>query len=124
MEKEVINRYITNFRRHIAPFTKKDVSVKATVYPYINGALVVFEMKLNASSNTEYKSESDNMQEAMKKSDLFDNPKEATEIKSKIIWGRNLVVIIKCSDNELWTENAAKADVNALMESIAEKKAS
>ena len=120
MERETINRYITNFRRYIAPYTKKDVSVKAIAYPYTNGALIVFEMGFNSSSNTDYKSESESMQEAMKKTNLFDNPEQASEISSKVIWSRNLVVVIKCNEGSYWSEKAAKNDVDNLMKSIEE----
>lgn len=121
MEKDTINRYITNFRRFIAPFAKEDVSVKAVAYPYSGGAIVVFELGINASSNTEYKSSSETMQEAMKKTNLFDTPEDATEItSSKMLWFKNYVIVIKADEESLWSDKAARKDVDNLLKSIEE----
>lgn len=120
MEKDTINKYILNFRRLLAPYIKKDVSIKAIVYPHTHGAIIVFKMDFNASNNTEFKSDSETIQEAMKKSNLFDSPDDANEIQSKVIWTKNLIIIIKNDEEEFWTDKYANRDVNNLVKSIEE----
>ncbi|WP_333615551.1 hypothetical protein [Bacteroides pyogenes] len=119
MERDIINRYVINFKRFIAPFTKEGVSIKTSIYPYTDGSIIVFEMDFNASGNTEYKSNSETMQEAMRKTQMFDHPEHATSISNtKLIWKDNIVVVIKSDKTSLWDEDAALSDVNNLISSI------
>lgn len=120
MEKDTINKYILNFRRSLAPYLKEDVSIKAIVYPHKYGAIIVFKMDFNASNNTEYKSDSETIQEAMRKSNLFDSPDDANDIQSKVIWTQNLIIIIKNNEEEFWTNEYANRDVSNLVKSIEE----
>src|SRR3712207_7959419 len=85
MERDIINRYVINFKRFIAPFTKEGVSIKTSIYPYTDGSIIVFEMDFNASGNTEYKSNSETMQEAMRKTQMFDHRSEehTSELQSR-----------------------------------------
>lgn len=122
MERELIGRYIANFRRFISPFTKDGVSVKATAYPYKHGGIVVFKMNFEGHSSTEFRAESESMQEAMRMTELFDKPEDATTITStKIVWEGNTVIIIKGESQMLWDERASKTDVDNLLRSIEEK---
>lgn len=123
MEKDLINRYIINFRRFVAPYTKEDVSIKAVVYPYTNGAIIVFQLDFNSSNNTDYRSLSSSMQEAMKRTNLFDNPQDASDITStKVIVNKNTIIVIKGDDAELWQDKSAKTDVSNIISSIEGRK--
>lgn len=123
MEREVIGRYITNFRRFVTPFTKEGVSVKAVAYPYASGAVIVFDMNFDAISSTEYRSESGTMQEALRKTNLFDSPEDATTIENtKVVWTGNYVIVMKGENQSLWSEKASKVDVDNLIESVSKAK--
>ncbi|MBR0166121.1 MAG: hypothetical protein IJQ13_04505 [Prevotella sp.] len=123
MERDVVGRYITNFRRFVTPYTKEGVSIKAIAYPYPHGAVIVFDMNFDAASSTEYRSDSVTMQEALKKTNLFDSPEEATTVKNtKVVWTDNYVIVMKGEDSDLWSEKASKSDVDNLIESISKAK--
>ena len=105
MKKEIINSYIINFRRLFSPYTKPDVSIKITVYPYSDGAIIIMELNYNSSNNTEFKSESTSMAEAMSKTNLFDEPNDAMSIHTTRIFSQNnKIIIIKGEEEDLWTD--------------------
>lgn len=119
MEKDTINSYLVNFRRFISPYLKKDVSMKASAYPYDKGAIMVMEMDFNGSSNTEFKAESSDFPSAMSKTNLFDAPEDASPVNgTKIISQRNKIIVIKGDSPEIWSEKSSKNDVENLLESI------
>lgn len=123
MERETIGRYITNFRRFVTPYTKEGVSVRAVAYPYPHGAVIVFDMNFDAASGTEYRSDSATMQEALRKTNLFDSPEDATTVtRTRVVWTANNVIVMKGEDPALWSEKASKADVDNLIESISKAK--
>lgn len=115
MNKELITQYISNFKRAMSFFLKRDVAIKAIVYPYANGGIIVFEFLLNDSGNTEFKSESKTMQEAVEKTKLFDKPYSATdEMFTKTIISGNKVIIVKSSNKDVWNNSAAEKDVKGI----------
>lgn len=123
MEKEIINRYLINFRRLFSPFLKKDVSMNISAYPYANGAIMVIELDYNSSNNTIFVEDSSTMAEAMERTNLFDSPEQASPILStKIIIQQDKVVIIKGDDEHLWTDKSAKNDVDNILSSLTDRK--
>ena len=119
MEKETINSYLINFRRFFSPYLKKDVSVKNTVFPYSNGAIIIMELDINSSNNTEFMAQSTSLVDAMTKTNLFDNPTEVTPLsETKIITQNNRIIIIKNDNNDLWNEKSALNDVSNFMSSL------
>lgn len=123
MKKEIINSYIINFRRLFSPYTKPDVSIKITVYPYTDGAIIIMELNYNSSNNTEFKSESTSMAEAMSKTNLFDEPNEAMPIHTtKIFSQNNKIIIIKGGEEDLWTNKSAQNDIDNFLTSLKKRK--
>ena len=123
MEKEIINKYLINFRRLFSPFLKKDVSMNISAYPYANGAIMVIELDYNSSNNTIFVEDSKTMAEAMEKTNLFDSPGQASPISTtKIIIQRNKLVIIKGDEESLWNDKSAKNDVDNILSSLTERK--
>ena len=83
MERTTIQNYINNFRTHISRFLKENVGLKTIVYPYHNGAVLIFEPGVNMPNNDEYKKEVSTINDALMKTNLFE--KESyyiAEIKS------------------------------------------
>lgn len=118
MDKEIINSYIINVRRFIAPFLKPNVSIKFVVYPFTDGAVMVGDFGLNANNNTEFKSESLTINEAIAKTNLFDKPSDLQPIQNtKIILGNGKMVIIKGEDAS-WSEKDAEDDVRKILSSM------
>lgn len=123
MKKEIINSYIINFRRLFSPYTKPDVSIKITVYPYTDGAIIIMELNYNSSNNTEFKSESTSMGEAMSKTNLFDEPDEAMPIHTTRIFSQNnKIIIIKGEEEDLWTNKSAQNDIDIFLTSLKKRK--
>lgn len=123
MKKEIINSYIINFRRLFSPYTKPDVSIKITVYPYPDGAIIIMELNYNSSNNTEFKSESTSMREAMSKTNLFDEPDEAMPIHTTRIFSQNnKIIIIKGEEEDLWTNKSAQNDIDIFLTSLKKRK--
>lgn len=118
MDKEIINSYIINVRRFIAPFLKPNVSIRFIVYPFSGGAVIVGEFGLNANNNTEFKSESPTINDAIAKTNLFDKPNDLQPIQNtKIILGNGTIVIIK-GECASWSEKDAEEDVRRILSSM------
>lgn len=123
MEKDVINKYIANFRTFLSPYMKNDVTMKTVAYPYDDGAILVIELALGKSNATEFKSSSVTLVGAMAKTGLFEEPESSVSISgTKIVVSRSKVVIIKSSEPHLWKAKASFDDVSKIMDFIAEKK--
>lgn len=123
MEKSVINKYIANFRSFFSPYMKNDVTMKTTIYPYDDGAILVIELAIGKSNSTEFKANSITLVGAMAKSNLFEEPENSVSIKgTKIIVSKSKIVIIKSSESELWEAKSSFDDVSKIMDFIAEKK--
>lgn len=123
MEKDIINKYIANFRIFFSPYMKNDVTMKVVAYPYNDGAILVIELAKGKSSDTNFKSNSVTLVGAMDKTGLFEEPDNPVSIKgSRIIVSNTKIVIIKSSEHELWSVKAAFEDVSKIMNFITDKK--
>lgn len=117
MNKDSINSYLINLRRFITPFLKADVSLKLIAYPFERGAVIVGDFGINGNNNTELRSESQNLNEAIAKTNLFDQPELLQPIdNTKIIIGQDKFVVIK-GQLAGWTEKNAESDVKKIVDS-------
>ncbi|WP_411831017.1 hypothetical protein [Mariniflexile sp. AS56] len=119
MEKKKIQQYINNFRRKISPYLKKNMALKAIVYPYLKGAIVVFEFGGGTQTRDEYRTESKNIGEALKRAKInafgeivSDNIK--FEGTNTVMFDNNIALIKDLNDNE-WTDKQAAIDVNKIL---------
>lgn len=123
MEKDIINKYIANFRIFLSPYMKNDVTMKVVAYPYDEGAIVVVELAVGKSSSTEIKSNSVTLVGAMSKSGLFEEPERPVYIRgTKIVVSNSKIVIIKSSEKKQWTPKTAFDDVSKIMDFLKVKK--
>lgn len=123
MEKDIINKYIANFRIFLSPYMKNDVTMKVVAYPYDDGAILVIELAVGKSNSTEIKSNSMTLVGAMAKTNLFEEPERPVSISgSKIVVSNSKIVIIKSSEKKHWTAKYAFDDVSKIMEFLKGKK--
>ena len=123
MEKDIINKYIANFRIFLSPYMKRDVCMKSVVYPYNEGAIILVELLVGKTSSDEFKSNSLTLVGAMNKTGLFEEPDSPVSIKgTKLVVSNSKVVIIKSSEKDLWSAKSAYEDVSKIMDFIKEKK--
>lgn len=123
MEKDVINKYIANFRIFLSPYMKNDVTMKVVAYPYSDGAILVIELAVGKSNSTEIKANSVTLVGAMAKTNLFEEPEKPISISgSKIVVSNSKIVIIKSSEKKHWTAKSAFDDVSKIMDFLKAKK--
>lgn len=123
MEKDIINKYIANFRIFLSPYMKNDVTMKVVAYPYDDGAILVIELAVGKSNSTEIKSNSMTLVGAMAKTNLFEEPERAVSISgTKIVVSNSKIVIIKSSEKKHWTAKSAFDDVSKIMDFLKGKK--
>lgn len=114
MEKRVIQNYINNFRRVFSNRLKPNVGMQSTVYPFDNGAIIIFELNLNSSNKDDIRTLSKDIYEAFKRTNLFEN--ESGEhlhsfAGTNIILIKNKIVFIKDNSSSEWTLEAVDNDI-------------
>lgn len=123
MERALINNYLSNFRRLVSPFLKQDVSLKSVVYPFKKGALIVVEFNYDGNGNTDYRSQSENIQEALRRSNLFEDPENASDIDgTKLFIQKNKLIALKGESDSNWDAVSAKSDVTSFINAIDNQK--
>jgi hypothetical protein len=118
MERQEIQSYINNFRRHITRFLKSDVGIQSTAYPYVKGGVIVCELGVNLLSKDEIRSQSKDILEALKRTNLFEDEK-GEQIQSfvgtNILLIKNKIVLIKDNNEKEWTEIKAEEDIEKIL---------
>lgn len=121
MDKTTLTNYLINFRRLFSKYLKPDVGVQIIAYPFDKGAIIVADPGFNIPNKDEIRSESISIGEAMKRTNLFENPLEANTIPAtKIIISNNKIIIIKDNAPKQWTEESANNDIHKVVKSINE----
>ena len=123
MERTLINNYLSNFRRLISPFLKEDVSLKTVVYPFEKGSLIVFEFNYDGNGNTDFRSESKSIQDALRRSNLFEDPENASDIEgTKCFVQKNKLITMKGCKESNWDASSAKSDVIGFINALDHQK--
>ncbi len=121
MERTTIQNYINNFRTHISRFLKENVGLKTIVYPYHNGAVLIFEPGVNTPNNDEYKKEVPTINDALMKTNLFE--KEILNLSISFSGTYRLpipnkLIILKDDSESEWTSSKAEKDVKDFIHSL------
>lgn len=121
MERTTIQNYINNFRTHISRFLKENVGLKTIVYPYHNGAVLIFEPGVNIPNNDEYKKEVPTINDALMKTNLFE--KEILNLSISFSGTYRLpipnkLIILKDDSESEWTSSKAEKDVKDFIHSL------
>lgn len=123
MERTLINNYLSNFRRLVSPFLKQDVSLKSIVYPFKEGALIIVEFNYEGNGNNDFRSESADIQEALRRSNLFEDPENAKEVEgTKLFIQKNKLIALKGSKDSNWNATSAKSDVTGFIDALSNQK--
>lgn len=119
MEKHIIKTYIDNFRRFIYPHLKDNVFMEVVAYPAKDGCLMLFEFNNLKNNDTDIRSKSENIQEAMMRSNIFDKPKEAPAIQgTKMVITHSHLIILKGDKDSNWDSDTAKRDVEKFINAL------
>jgi hypothetical protein len=118
IDRDIIQNYINNFRRNISKYLKKNIGLKLTVYQYNKGVVLSIEFAINGQNKDEFRSESPNIVEAFKRSNI----KSFGEISSNMEFGgtnllmeANRIFIVKDLNNSEWTDVQANNDVEKIL---------
>ena len=65
-QKDMVSSFVTIFKDLLTPHLKPDVSIKTSIYPMENKALVVMHLNHNNQSSTIFKQLSNSEEEAMR----------------------------------------------------------
>lgn len=121
MERTTIQNYINNFRTSISRFLKENVGLKAIVYPYSNGAVLIFEPGINTSNNDEYKKEALTINDALMKTNLFEREILNLSISFSGTYRLpvpNKLIILKDDSESEWTAAKSERDVMDFIHSL------
>lgn len=98
-----------------------------TIFPFERGAVVVVTMKMGTANSLDKKQESSNLGGALIKTSLFPTEKIGP-IENKLIGNTSYGIIsvtqyvmFKNDNGSSWNENAAKEDIDSIIEKIRAK---
>lgn len=123
MERQEIQTYINNFRRLISQFLKPNVGIQSIIHSYDKGVVIVYELSLNLQNKDDFRSDSKDVSEALKRTNLFENEEHNTSSfgGTNIFLIKNKIVVIKDDKSQEWTEEKAQLDINRILTPIKEK---
>lgn len=124
MDRQEIQMYINNFRRLFSRFLKPDVGIQSTIFPFDKGSVIVYELGLNLQNKDDLRSNSKEISEALKRTNLFENEK-GNQIHSfvgtNILLIKNKIVVIKDENPNEWTEEKAQLDIEKIIQPSKDK---
>jgi hypothetical protein len=124
MDRQEIQTYINNFRRLFSRFLKPDVGIQSTVYPFDKGSVIVYELGLNLQNKDDLRSNSKEITEALKRTNLFENEKGDqihSFVGTNILLIKNKIVVIKDENPNEWTEEKAQLDIEKIIQPSKDK---
>lgn len=122
VEKQVLNQYLNNFRRLFSRFLKSGVAIQTISFPFNEGMVIVVELGMEIPTKEESRTNSKDLREALKRTNLFEGNDTPQEIPgTSIILSKNKIVILKNDDESQWTEEAVKVDIENIIKPIERK---
>lgn len=123
--KNVIQSYLNNFRRHIYPYLKPSVGINAIVYPCEEeGAIISFCLGQNRSSCDDYKKKNKTITNVLKSNNLshfFEEKIPDKKIETLKFKGTNYImeghhiILIKDDSPAQWNDKKSKDDVKKVL---------
>ena len=84
---------------------------------------MIIELGFGIPTKEEIRSNSNDLQEAMRRTNLFEHPDASQEIPgTTIVLSANKIVILKTSDETQWTEDAIVEDIDKIIVSIKKRR--
>ena len=122
VDRQVVIEYLNNFRRLLSKYLKSGVGVQTTSYPFDGGVIMVVELGSGIVTKDENRTKSNNLKEALHRTNLFEEADFVPEIPgTSILLSMNKIVILKTTDSKQWSEDFAKADITNVINAIRNK---
>ena len=122
VDRQVVIEYLNNFRRLLSKYLKSGVGVQTTSYPFEGGVIMVVELGSGIVTKDENRTKSNNLKEALHRTNLFEEADFVPEIPgTSILLSMNKIVILKTTDSKQWSEDSAKADITNVINAIRNK---
>lgn len=117
-----IQKYINNFRRHLAPYLKPGIGVISTVYPARqSGAILEFKLGSEHGNDDEFKDVLSSVNDALSQVQqrAFGGNLEGFRFSgTNYVMEDGRIILIKGEDgDEEWNDKAAQRDVSRLLTS-------
>ena len=121
-DKEVIKKYINNFRQHLTPHLKRGISVKSMIHPSTDsGAVLEFSLGKNIESEDDYKPATTSVNASLDTVDqhAFGGNLFAFKFSgTSTVLEPGRIIIVKGEDNlDEWSDKAARDDVQKVITS-------
>ena len=118
--QKIIQEYINNFRRHLAPYLRPSVGLTCKVYPAIeSGAILEFSIGPGLSNTDEFHPPSQTVNEALSKISQRAFGGNLTGFRfggTNVVMEDNRIILIKGEDHEdQWNDQGALADVKRIL---------
>ena len=122
VDRQVVIEYLNNFRRLLSKYLKSGVGVQTISYPFDNGVIIVVELGSGIATKDENRTKSNNLREALSRTNLFEETDFVPEIPgTSILLSMNKIVILKTVDSKQWSEDSAKEDITNVINAIRSK---
>ncbi len=122
VDRQVVIEYLNNFRRLLSKYLKSGVGVQTTSYPFDGGVIMVVELGSGIVTKDENRTKSNNLKEALHRTNLFEEADFVPEIPgTSILLSMNKIVILKTTDSKQWSEDSAKVDITNVINAIRNK---
>ena len=115
-DKDLLQKYINNFRREISPYLKPNIGLKSKVHPSDGeGAILEFELAPGIENDDEYEIVTPSLGLALKdiEQHAFGGQLENISFKgTNVILENNRIILVKGEDQESqWSEQAVMLDL-------------
>ena len=122
VDRQVVIEYLNNFRRLLSKYLKSGVGVQTTSYPFDGGVIMVVELGSGIVTKDENRTKSNNLKEALHRTNLFEEADFVPEIPgTSILLSMNKIVLLKTTDSKQWSEDSAKTDITNVINAIRNK---
>jgi hypothetical protein len=118
---ETLQRYVNNFRRHLAPFLKPSIGLSCVVYPAASaGAVLEFTIGQDVSNEDHFKPASSSITDALalvKQQAFGGNLRGFHFGGTNVVMEDNRIILIKGEEAPShWDDRAAKHDVQKILQ--------
>lgn len=122
MDKQAIQKYINNFRRHLSNHLRPGIGLKAYIYPTSEeGVVLVFQLGKNLENDDVYKKTCPSMSEVLRnkvKQNTFKGDLTGITFSgTNTILENDRIIFIKDNSLNEWTDEASKKDISKLFQS-------
>lgn len=118
MDKDKIQLYLNNFRRLISPYLQKDINFKSIIYPANDGAIIELKFQITSPIKDEFRKNEESVTDSLKRINQHAFGGNLAGFKfsdTNIIMESGRIIIIKDIQENQWTEEQVKKDVERII---------